>query len=245
MMVETNMDKVKNVAIGLLYQDVISNENIPFVVHHPFTNSNTVMIHDQATDEPKIIDIVNDLEGRETWMKSLEDHINKCSEPWQIMAMMNKPYYFAFIKYAHSWCNNSDLGMLLSHAWVSVEYSNEDANMTPSEVIELMESVPSADLMTAEDLKLFEAIGEDEPILVFRGVTAYNESRVNDAISWTLDIEVAKFFASRFNADGNIYCKIIYKKDIVAYFNTRDENEVIVRPTGGALIYREPEGESV
>jgi hypothetical protein len=47
-------------------------------------------------------------------------------------------------------------------------------------------------------------------------------------LSWTLDKNQAKWFANRFEKDGVVLEKRISKKNIVAYFNGRNEEEVIV-----------------
>lgn len=234
---ETNMELLKDVAKALLFQEIVPSNQFDFIVHHPFTNSNTVGIHNEITGQLEIVDIVNDDLGKRRWIRMIIDKIDKCQEPWQIINLMNKPYYFAFIKYSHHLMSNADLAMILSHAWVSVEYSNNDINLRPNEIVNLMSCLPKELLMTEEDLHVYN--GLPDKFAIFRGVNSQNDKYVNCAMSWTLDIKIAKFFANRFNSDssGKVYCKIIDKSDVLAYFNTRDEQEVVIIPKGTSSLY--------
>lgn len=235
----TNMDRLKEVATALLFQEPVQCETIGFVVYHPFTNSNMVAIHDKETGETKIIDIINDVDGRRLWMIEIRSMIEKATEPYHIIMLMNKPYYFAFIKFAHYYMSNKDLAQILSHAWVCVEYSNDDKNLSPIEMIRLLESLPMDLLMTEEDKQLWDKL--PDTLMIFRGVTPYNEKNVQKALSWTVNPETARWFASRFNSDGSgkIYCQTVRKSDVLAFFNTRNESEVLIKPTGNAKIYVE------
>lgn len=234
---ETSMDLIKDAAVSLLLQEVVPCEQVGFVVHHPFTNTNTVVIPNEINGQPEFVDIVNDDLGKRRWIRMIIDKIDKCQEPWQIINLMNKPYYFAFIKYSHHLMSNADLAMILSHAWVSVECSNNDINLRPNEIVNLMSCLPKELLMTEEDLDVYN--GLPDKFTVFRGVNPQNAKYVNYAMSWTLDIEIAKFFANRFNSDGSgkVYGKVIDKSDVLAYFNTRNEQEVVIIPKGTSSLY--------
>ena len=50
------------------------------------------------------------------------------------------------------------------------------------------------------------------------------------ALSWTLDRDTAEWFAHRFGENGTVYEAQIQKKYIYAFFNSRNEPEVIVDP---------------
>ena len=49
-----------------------------------------------------------------------------------------------------------------------------------------------------------------------------------DGLSWTLSKEVAEWFASRFENDGEIIEKTVHKTEVIAYFNDRDEEEIVL-----------------
>lgn len=60
-------------------------------------------------------------------------------------------------------------------------------------------------------------------------MTSYNADNVK-ALSWSLDYEKAAWFAHRFGEEGKVYEAQIAKEHIFAYFNSRNEQEVIVDP---------------
>lgn len=64
---------------------------------------------------------------------------------------------------------------------------------------------------------------------VYRGVTSYNAKNVK-ALSWTLDENVAQWFAHRYGEQGTVYQAQIRKDDIYAIFTGRNESEVMVDP---------------
>ena len=70
---------------------------------------------------------------------------------------------------------------------------------------------------------------DEDVVTIYRGVTE-KSSEISTALSWTLSKEVAKFFSTRFDSDGEIYCAKINKEDILVSTNLRKEFEVIVNP---------------
>ena len=70
---------------------------------------------------------------------------------------------------------------------------------------------------------------DEDVVTIYRGVTE-KSSEISTALSWTLSKEVAKFFSTRFDSDGEIYCAKINKEDILVANNLRNEFEVIVNP---------------
>lgn len=224
----TDLNKIKEIAKTMLYLDIISDEDIPFIVHHPFTQSNVVVVYQDSKGQPDMVDLLDDERGLDRWRKSVAARIDKCNELWEILVMISKPYFFAFINLTHKYCSKKDLGQMLQHCWVSVEFTSFDKNLKLSEVLKLMKSVNPGQLMTPEDYLTFLEL--PDKFFVYRGVTPMNESKVNKAISWTLDVNTAEWFARRFDNKGKIYMKEVSRLDVVAYFGTRGESEVIVNP---------------
>ncbi|HCL4447207.1 TPA: hypothetical protein N2D16_002812 [Clostridium botulinum] len=66
-------------------------------------------------------------------------------------------------------------------------------------------------------------------VTIYRGEgelsTPYTE-----AYSWTVDIDVARWFAERFNKNGKVYKGYIRQEDILDYMGDRNEKEVLVFP---------------
>lgn len=63
---------------------------------------------------------------------------------------------------------------------------------------------------------------------IYRGVALGREP---NGLSWTANLEKAKWFAHRFDRgdkQGYVETAIAKKTDILAYFNTRNEDELVV-----------------
>ena len=83
------------------------------------------------------------------------------------------------------------------------------------------------DLMDEAEYLQFKQL--DDTVTVYRSVTSYNAEKVK-ALQWSLNFDKAKWFAHRFGEDGKVYEAQIDKEHILAYFNSRNEQEVIVDP---------------
>lgn len=81
-------------------------------------------------------------------------------------------------------------------------------------------------VMDAEERKFLAALSDE--ISVWRGCV---EANIN-GWSWTLDRERARFFAERFAPDGKplIVEAKVRKRDVLAYFPRRGEEELVVHP---------------
>lgn len=79
-----------------------------------------------------------------------------------------------------------------------------------------------------------------EVVTVYRGVTRIHEDGERDRSSWTLDKKVTRNFALRWARNvgegGHIYRGEINRDEILAYFDSRDEQEVICQPENIRLV---------
>lgn len=88
----------------------------------------------------------------------------------------------------------------------------------------------STSVMQRSDQKRFRALSEN--ITVWRGV---NHPDGANGLSWTVDRDKAVWFARRFksgkkNAGPHLAKGIVSKKVVLAYFNGRNESEIVVLP---------------
>ena len=70
---------------------------------------------------------------------------------------------------------------------------------------------------------------EDEVLTIYRG-EGEKSTPINKALSWTTCINVALFFANRFDSNGKVYRAKIRKENILAYITHRGEEEVVAMP---------------
>ena len=67
---------------------------------------------------------------------------------------------------------------------------------------------------------------EDE-VVIYRGGTD-RSTDIEEALSWTTSLDVAKFFSTRFDGEQFLFKAKVKKENILAYINSRKEYEVIV-----------------
>lgn len=82
-------------------------------------------------------------------------------------------------------------------------------------------------MMNAAELSIFAAL--PDTLTVWRGAADVQELDVG--FSWTLDIEVAHWFACRFDQAGIVARGEVAKANVLAYLATRGEEEIMV-PAG-------------
>lgn len=64
-----------------------------------------------------------------------------------------------------------------------------------------------------------------EKITVYRGIRSRGKLQ---ALSWTLELDKAEWFAKRWGSHGKVYSAVVSKEDVLAYFCSRNEAEVVV-----------------
>ena len=110
----------------------------------------------------------------------------------------------------------------------------------------LFQHADARQIMNADDLAVFN--GFPLRLTIYRGCGADEPAAGAFGLSWTLIRAVAEFFAWRFNADDTgrvVVSTQITRPDVLAYFNTRREQELICNVEAGPsqpvdVIAREP-----
>ena len=111
--------------------------------------------------------------------------------------------------------------------WSRSEYGFDQ--FTPSFLEKVFKYKEFSEERNASMNRLKEEIGEHETITVYRGVTS-SSTHYEKAISWTLNEDVAEFFAMRFNSKGKIMKAEIHIDDIHDYLSNRNEEEILLNP---------------
>jgi hypothetical protein len=90
-------------------------------------------------------------------------------------------------------------------------------------------------LMSEEDRDIFDSLPSN--FVIYRGMTEREFKSKSFGVSWTLNKEVAEFFAYRYwrnlatkNLKKTIHELTINKSDVIAYFHGRQEYEIIYIP---------------
>jgi hypothetical protein len=79
--------------------------------------------------------------------------------------------------------------------------------------------------------ELSDPLPSGDTFKVYRGVAGVRNRRKVTGYSWTMDLPSACWFASRFGLDDPaVYVATIKRRSILAFHNSRHEQEVICRP---------------
>lgn len=193
------------------------------ICQHPFSasthgcvleNGNTVLVNLQTKD------------GVSKFRKYTYHIIDKQKDIYGVMRIVREPYWLTWLWLNNPYLDKSTFSELFGEAWVSVENSNGDANVKQKTLITWFKYADKKHLMTEEELAVYENL--PDTFTVYRGLSSLSNKK---GISYTKSLDVAKFFANRFKTDGftPIILKAeIHKKYALAYFNGRNEDEIVV-----------------
>lgn len=160
------------------------------------------------------------------WLKEFCTHIDRCDTLMRVYMYWRDPWKLTFMKYCGEYLNEKDYATFLADAWVTEENPNMDVNVSRKESIDMFRKCRKRYLMTSEDLQYFKSLPTS--ITVYRGVA---EGRIPLGLSWTDSLEKADWFSNRFNTkekQGYILTADIGRENVIAYFNTRGEQELLV-----------------
>lgn len=221
-----NLKEIKEIAEAFLYLD-IEESSIPGLIIHPFFESAYVMV-----DGIGLVNITESEGNLQLAREKIQRIIEKAESVRGIVSMIRKPDRLTFLKYIKEYLDNATFSELLGWIYVSTENPNADVNVSVSELEKWFQNADKKELMSEEEFKMYENL--PELLTVYRGV---GTGRVRDGLSWTKDINMAIWFANRFNEKkgktGYVLSAEIHKEDILAYFSKEDE--IVCRP-GKRLI---------
>lgn len=215
---KTNIEQIKEIAKVLLYTD-IHYLDMGFV-SHPFANFNIQMIRENNKTE--LLDITKEVDV-ERWRKYLSEKIDTISSVQQFLIIIHKPYLPVFFKYIKDYLSDKDYANMLYEIWITVEYPNHDINVSTNEFMSMFRKAKKKFLMNKEEQLVFDSF--PETITVYRGI---QKDATTKALSWTLDKNIAKWFANRFDNNGEVVEATINKKYVFAYLNGRGEKEIVL-----------------
>ena len=231
---ETDLARVKMIAHVLLDMPIAQTPFSPAIVSHPFTSTGVTAAQNEDGNIT-VVDLLNNKEDYAKWKEMVGKQIDSAENSKQLFFLLNKPYYLTFLKFSAPVLSQEDLGHLLADAWILEECPNQDRNVSKRELLALFRSVPPEFLMNQEERAAYKSL--EDIVTVYRGVTSYNVKNV------TLDRDTAEWFAHRFGEEGTVYEAQIPKEHILAYFNGRNESEVVVDPKYLEQIMESPKPE--
>ena len=232
MVKNTNLEYCKMIAIAFLHQPILPTDCFGIITHPVFESNFVVGMNEDGTQANGLVDLLKDKKMLSRYIGYYENCINSQKDLYGILIFIRKPYILQFLNIAKEQISCRDFSESLIEGWVSDEYANQNTSVSREELLNMFLMADDEYMIDNEDKKTYQTIKNSKEITIYRGVTEYNEKDVDKALSWTLDIDTALYFATRFNQHGNVYKAIIASDDVLAYTNIRNEQEVIINPNG-------------
>lgn len=217
---ETNIIQVKKIMKRLVDMKPTPKE-MEIFVNHPFIETRVLMTQNQ------MFDIFDNPDMFLEWKEHFKNHIDKESTTLStLFSHIVKPYRLSVFKYISELLSEKDYGETLRTCWVTTEYNANHSDISKKEMVSLFKKANKQYLMDEDDYQTYVEL--PEKVIIYRGV---RHSKYKNELSWTLDKDTAIWFAQRFESDNYIIYEVeIDKKDIFAYFNEREEEEIIIDP---------------
>mgnify|MGYP000581494708 CR=1 FL=1 len=207
------LEKVREIA--LLYLHIpIEKTSSELVVSHPFTNSNIV-----ASQNMRFLDLYVPSE-RQVWEEQMEEQIKKSSLKG-IYMLLDKRYFFSFLNHTEKYLDAKMMAKVLACRWQQLEYISNNTVASTHKILKWFRFADKKELMDEEEYQKF--LNLPEKITIYRGVSGYNR-RYKKAVSWTLNRELAEWFAERWeNDEQEVWEVTVPKECILCYFQYEDE----------------------
>lgn len=219
---QTDLNEVKRIARIFLYMN-IQQGNFPFIIYHPVFETST---HPAMIDgDWKMLNLMNP-EELEQAREAMLPIIAKQTDVYNVVMLIRKPYQLTFLKHIRPYLSKEDQDKTLATVWVNVENPNQDANVSLRTAASWFRNANKKYLMDADELAYYEKLPQH--LIVYRGVSV---GRNPKGLSWTWSLDTAKWFAHRFDVDdqkGYVQMASVDKSEILAYFNGRNEDELVV-----------------
>lgn len=227
-----NLRKVKDAAIALL-ETPVKTTKLPLgegglteieLVVHPFFTGRFVCWNPDNAEHPHL-DILGSDDDMQEALRRYKGFIEKSESIDSILLLMAKSYRLPFFKLIQKALSPDEMGRMLADIWVGSENPND--SMVPlSTLIKWFKQASRESLMDAEELAYYDSLPDE--FTVYRGIGSKSNKK---GISYTLSLEKAEWFAKRFQQKkGYVLAGTAKKKDVLAYFNSRKEQEVLIEP---------------
>jgi len=215
-----NLEKIKICAKLLLHNiEPIANKELPFIIYHPFISQNPA----PYKDESGVLGFVDVFKDKNKLIKQIEKYIDEAKSFQNILFMVSQPYQLLFFNLNKDCLSEKNYNEYLKYIWLLTEFPNADKNVSVNESLELFKNSNKNLIMSVQEKMKLKSLPDE--VTIYRGGHKKNNSK---ALSWTDDYEQALWFAKRFDNNGYVLQATIKKDDIIAYFDERNEKELII-----------------
>lgn len=222
-MKKSNLNEIKIVAKSFLYVEITQTEFYPMFVMHPIFESGVQNV--KIDGQFQMVDITENEDNLRLVQEQICKLIDESDTIYEVYNIIRKSYRLTFIKYIKQYLSVADMSNLLAHAWVTSENPNGDVNVSLRTIVKWFKECDKSVLMDKQEYSVYKEL--PEKLVIYRGVAV---NRNPYGLSWTIDYDKAEWFAHRFDTDekGYILKTTISKENVLAYFDSRGESEIVV-----------------
>lgn len=212
-------------------------KTLPVIESHPFID-NQIWVEkwfELTKEKPgltqeelmKVADLTKE-DVYKKWLEVFDKRIDSLDSALGVYMMYRDPYKLLFMKYNKDYLSDRDFAEFLANAWVTEDNPNMDVNVSRRESLSMFKKAKKEYLMEEDDYKYYQSL--PDTLTLYRGVGL---GRVELGLSWTDDEEKAKWFMHRWelteeDEEIKLLKAVVPKKYAIAYFNTRNEKEVLL-----------------
>lgn len=226
MLKKTDLSKIKQIATNFIYIDIIPDDLITGIVHHPFISNNFIYNPNPSNSQNTIMFLFTDAgelsePAYNVFVTETKNRIEQARSYFDIFILITKSYKSAFLLHSLPYLDKQDLGKYLKEVWISCDYVNIDKNISRLKYSSLFKKADKHTLMDDEEYEIFTNM--PDTITLYRGINKTSKHPM-DGMSWTSDFETAFWFANRFsNQDWIVYTLNVPKEYVLAYFSHEEE----------------------
>lgn len=211
---QTNLNMVKDKAIQLIYTEPQKVEGFN-ICQHPYIS--TPVINSMDTNRP--FNIFQNREEYHRWQEQFEKEIISRKNVYSVFSLIRPAYRMTFFKDINQYLSDQDFSKMLAVCWSA----HGGGEISAPELETWFKKADKNFLMSKKEQKIFSELPEQ--VTVYRGVSP----QYKYGLSWTLDKKVALWYVDRNEGkEACIYECTVNRKDILCYFDTRNEAEVII-----------------
>lgn len=237
----TNMEQIKKTALGFLNDSKVELDTPQDeIINHPFSEHGYFNDTDPETKEKSYTYIGASAEVYQRFEEQTRAFIEETETPDSFFLYISKQFQSLFLKCISPYLSAQDLGTCLNAVWTCANLGF----LNKSDMVQLFQMSDPKTLMSDSERKFLEQL--PDTVEIYRGVTKRGE-RIARGMSWTVDLDRARWFAGRCETKGYVYKAAILKSDILAYFDGRQEAEIVVntRKLVGVELLEEVEPKTV
>ena len=219
--------KVKDIALVLLKKPIhIIDDEIESglkLINHPFIPQNGFINGLEDKEQPSCKIISGDANMQKA-IQFYKDAIEKAESINDILLLLQGPCHLTYLNLIQKGLSSDELGELLAYIWVNTESPNNGI-IPLRTLIKWFKTASKQSLMDAAELAYYNSLPDE--FTVYRGIGSKSNK---NGISYTLSLEKAEWYAIRYNKKGYVLSGTAKKKDVLAFFNGRKEQEILIQP---------------